>query len=69
MDINTVGLAHALSARSAAIPAYRADEDAYYAAYDDWHVPAWLIGLAAVLRAPRIGEPAHPASISVTQMA
>ena len=69
MDISTTGLAHALSARSAAIPAYRADEDAYYAAHDNWHVPAWMIALAAVLSAPRSREPAHPASISATQMA
>jgi hypothetical protein len=69
MDIHTAGLAHALSTRSAAIPAYRANEDAYYAAYDDWHVPAWLIALAAALHAPRHHWHAEPASIREPELA
>ncbi|RYE82078.1 MAG: hypothetical protein EOP19_17055 [Hyphomicrobiales bacterium] len=50
MDMNLAGLAYVFSPAARTLITGPENEDAFYAAYDRWTMPAWVTGLAAIVR-------------------
>jgi hypothetical protein len=70
MDIRTAGLSALTSPVPTASVDARVHEDAYYAVHTiTWRQPAWLVRLAAIIRALHRRRADKPASILITQMA